>query len=72
MGFCLYPILDGGGGGSGLSFSTATSDNEDGGCRKELNTSIGRYSFKPLEAPDGSIKINVSYRRGVDPKVSEF
>lgn len=70
MGFCLYPILDRGGGGSGLSFSTDTSNSDDGGCHIDRKMSTGCYSFKPLEAPHGSIRIKVSYRRGLDPKVS--
>lgn len=72
MGFCLYPILDRGGGGSGLSFSTVPSNSDDGGCRIDRKMSTGCYSFKPLEAPHGSMRITVTYRRGVDPKVNTY
>lgn len=75
MGFCLYPILDLSRGGLGLEFSGAGSGEKD---ETRVNTHVGQggqtastdsYSFKPLEAPHGKIKIKVTYRRGVDSKV---
>lgn len=64
MGFCLYPILDTGTGGSGLDFNAVASAREDHG-----RASTGCYSFKPLEAPHGIIRLEVTYRLGVDSKV---
>lgn len=76
MGFCLYPILDLSRGGLGLEFSSAGSGEKD---ETHVNTHVGHggqtasttdsYSFKPLEAPHGKIKMKVTYLRGVDSKV---
>ena len=72
MGFCLYPILDLSRGGLGLEFSGAGSGEKD---ETHADTHVGQtastdsYSFKPLEAPHGKIKIKVTYRRSADSKV---
>lgn len=67
MGFCLYPILGNGGGGSGLGFSTvATRINADEHVyQHERNIPTVCHSFNSLEA----IKIKVTYLQGMDPKV---
>lgn len=68
MGFCLFPILDGGSGGSGLAFCGGTSE-EDEHSGQNRGAPTRCYSFTPLEAPHGIIRIKVTYRQGVDSKV---
>lgn len=72
MGFCLYPVLDRGNGGSGLEFCSDSDNGSGSGAvyigEAEAETTC--YSFKPLEAPHGEIRMKVTYlRRGVGSKV---
>lgn len=72
MGFCLYPVLESGHGGSGLNFSALVTNTRDDELQRPQKNSTGCYAFKPLEALQGAIKIKVNFQRGVDPKVQSW
>lgn len=65
-GFCLYP---GGSSGSGLSFSAFAGGGEEQVGQSGRSVSTSCYAFKPLEAPNGSVKVVCHHRRGVDSEV---
>ncbi|CBJ29505.1 conserved unknown protein [Ectocarpus siliculosus] len=64
-GFSLYPLRDGGSCGSGLDFSASGGEDHAGRSGRK---STSCYTFKPLKAPHGSVKVICHYRRGVDSK----
>lgn len=64
-GFCLYP---GDSHGSGLDFSVFHG-GEEHASQSVRSASTSSYSFKPLDAPNGSVTVRLEYRRGVDSKV---
>lgn len=65
-GFCLYP---GGSSGSGLNFGSFASGGEEQVGQSDQGISTSFYAFKPLDAPNGSVKVICHHRRGIDSEV---
>lgn len=72
LGFCLYPILENGGGGSGLEFGEIPVEDHEHVVEDSKGPSVGSYSLKPLETPQGKVLLKVTYQRGTKSKVSVY